>query len=90
MQVHFRADSSYTVSVNGKYALGGRYYVNKDTMRISDPACDPTYYGTYKLDFFAQDSVRLTVVQDTCAGRRRAYDKGTIGRAQAERLNSSK
>ncbi len=53
MQVHFRADSSFVKITNGRYVIGGKYYVNRGTLHISDPACNLTYYGTYKLDFFA-------------------------------------
>lgn len=89
MQVYFRAGSSFVIIPNGKYVIGGKYDVNQDTLRSSNPACNLTYYSTDKLDFFAQDTVRLTLVQDACAGRCKAYDKATIGRVQTERLDSS-
>lgn len=90
MQVNFRPDSSYNLSINGKYVLGGKYYVKNDTVGITDGGCNINYYGIYKLNFFAQDSVRWNVVQDTCAGRRRGYDKGVLGRVKPDMITPSK
>lgn len=74
----FRPDSSYDLVVNGKVLISGKYYVRQDTLVESNGAC--WLAGTYKLHFFAEDSVRLTVIQDSCRGRREGYDGLTMGR----------
>ncbi|WP_460976561.1 hypothetical protein [Spirosoma knui] len=76
----FRADGTNDIFVNGKTFVSGKYSVRQDTLLYADPICNVAYYGTYKLDFFTQDSVRLTVLADTCGGRRRGFDKITLGR----------
>ncbi len=78
----FRADGTNDIFVNGKTFLSGKYYVRKDTLGYADPLCDIAYYGTYKLDFFAQDSLRLIVLVDTCSQRRRGLDKVIVGRVK--------
>ncbi len=79
----FRPDSSYDGSVNGKMFVTGNYYVRQDTLALADGGCGLAYYGTYKLKFFAADSVRVTVIQDTCRGRRRGTDGLTMGRVKS-------
>ena len=81
--VFFRSDSSYLGSLNGKIFVNGKYYMQQDTFAVSDPGCGLTYYGTYKFQFFANDSVRFTAIQDTCRGRRRGSDGLTLGRVQS-------
>lgn len=85
MLVNFRPDGTYDAFVNKKAFVSGKYHVRQDTVSISDESCNPDYYGTYKLHFFAQDSVRWNVIQDTCGGRRSGTDKGTLGRVKAEK-----
>lgn len=76
----FRSDSSYDGFRNGKAFVSGKYYVRQDTFAIADGGCGLAYYGTYKLAFLANDSVRFTAIQDTCRGRRRGSDGLTLGR----------
>ena len=76
----FRSDSSYDLVVNGKVFISGKYYVRQDTLVESDGAC--RLPGTYRLHFFTQDSVRLTVIRDSCHGRREGYDGLTMGRVK--------
>lgn len=88
MLVNFRPDGTYDAFVNKKAIIIGKYYVRQDTVGISDisdGSCNPDYYGTYKLSFFAPDSVRWNVIEDTCGGRRRGTDKGTLGRVKADK-----
>ncbi|GAB3320011.1 hypothetical protein GCM10027299_13300 [Larkinella ripae] len=76
----FRSDGTNDIFINGKTFVSGKYYIRQDTLRYADPLCNMAYYGTYKLDFFAPDSLRLTVLEDTCRGRRRGFDRVTLGR----------
>lgn len=76
----FRADSSYDLVINGKVFTSGKYFVRQDTFVDNNGAC--RLAGIYKLHFFTQDSVRLTLIQDSCRGRREAYQGLTMGRVQ--------
>ena len=65
----FRADSTYDGIVNGKAFINGRYFIKNDTMSIADNSCNVAYYGTYKLKYFAKDSLLFTAISDTCKQR---------------------
>jgi len=65
----FRADSTYDGIVNGKAFVNGRYFIKNDTMSISDNSCNLAYYGTYRLKYFAKDSLLFTAISDTCKQR---------------------
>lgn len=79
----FRADGSLDFFVNGKVFGNGRYYVRQDTFALAYASCNVNYYGTYTLRFFVRDSVRFTVVRDTCSERRAGMDGVTLGRVQS-------
>ena len=78
----FRADGTNDIFVNGKTFVTGKYYVRQDTLGYADAGCNINYYGTYKLDFFASDSLRLIALDDTCGPRRRGFNNVTLGRAK--------
>ena len=65
----FRTDSTYDGMVNGKAFITGKYYIKNDTMSISDNSCDLSYFGTYRLKYFAKDSLLFTAISDTCKQR---------------------
>jgi len=65
----FRADSTYDGIVNGKAFVNGKYFIKNDTMSISDNGCSLAYYGTYRIKYFAQDSLLFTAISDTCKQR---------------------
>lgn len=79
----FRADSSLDFFLNGKAFGTGRYYVRQDTVALTYPSCNGAYYGTYRLNFFAGDSVRFTAIGDTCGERRMGMDGVALGRIKA-------
>ncbi|WP_420148700.1 hypothetical protein [Spirosoma sp.] len=66
----FRADGTFDIFLNGKTFVSGKYRVSQDTLSISDPICGPGYYGSYQLTYITEDSVRQTLIQDTCRVRR--------------------
>lgn len=76
----FRADSTFDVFINGKAFTHGTYFVRQDTMGMTDVSCNRAYYGTYKLGFYAPDSVRFVTIRDTCKGRNSDLHNFTIGR----------
>ena len=65
----FRADSTYDGIVNGKAFINGNYFIKNDTISVSDNSCSIAYYGTYRLKYFAQDSLSFTAISDTCKER---------------------
>jgi len=65
----FRTDSTYDGIVNGKAFINGKYFIKNDTMSISDNSCNLAYYGTYRLKYFAKDSLLFTAISDTCKQR---------------------
>lgn len=75
-----RADGTIDMFINGKAYATSKYYVRQDTVGFAGPGCNINYYGTYKFSFPAQDSLRLTVLSDTCSGRSEAMGRLTLGR----------
>ena len=71
---NFRADGSYSASINKKVFVTGKYQVKHDTLYIDDSTCGADYLGTYKIQFLGKDSVKFHVIQDTCKGRREGTD----------------
>jgi len=67
---NFKADGSYSGFINQKVFVTGKYQMKHDTLYIDDSTCGLGYTGTYKVQFFSQDSLKFHVIQDTCTGRR--------------------
>ncbi|SFE07099.1 hypothetical protein [Spirosoma endophyticum] len=86
----FRADSTFDVFINGKAFTHGNYFVRKDTLGMADVSCNLTYYGTYKLSFYAPDSVRFVTIRDTCKGRNGDLHNFTVGRRSADAVKAAK
>lgn len=79
MLLVFRADSTCEGFINGKTFSSGKYYMKKDTMFVSEPVCNANYYGIYRLNYFATDSVRFTVVKDSCMDRHEGMHNLRVG-----------
>jgi len=71
---NFKADGSYSGFINNKAFVTGKYQMKHDTLYIGDNTCGLNYTGTYKVQFFGQDSLKFHVIQDTCQGRREGTD----------------
>jgi len=71
---NFKADGSYSGFINKKAFVTGTYHMKHDTLYIGDNTCGLNYTGSYKVQFFGQDSLRFHVIQDTCQGRREGTD----------------
>jgi len=71
---NFKADGSYSGFINKKAFVTGKYQMKHDTLYIGDNTCGVNYMGTYKVQFFGQDSLRFHVIRDTCQGRREGTD----------------
>lgn len=73
--VIFRQDDGFDVTLNGKSFVNGVYELLGDTLFFSDPICNRTYKGSYKLHFKG-DSLLFQVIADTCTARRETSIKG--------------
>ena len=62
--------------MNGKLFSSGKSRFKKDTLEEFDPICNAEdyYYSTYKVNFFEGDSMRFTVIEDSCEPRRLGLD----------------
>lgn len=69
LKAHFGADNTYDGFTDGKLFVTGKYTIDGDVMIISDSLCNEQYKGKYKIAFFAQDSLRFSVIEDTCKMR---------------------
>ena len=67
---YYRPNETFDVFINGKTFVSGIYKVSHDTVSLSDPACGVGYYGRYKVAYMRSDSIRQTLIEDTCRARR--------------------
>jgi len=81
--VIFRANGNYDGFLNKKAFVSGKYQMMHDTLYISDPICNSDYKGTYKVEFFAQDSIKFHIIQDTCRGRREGVNNMVYKKVKA-------
>ncbi len=86
----FRTNNTFDVFMNGKLFTSGKYTVRQDTLALADAGCNAAYYGTYKLGFFAGDSVRFVTIQDTCEGRKNTMHNATMGRVKPGEAKAAK
>lgn len=70
-----RPNGTFTLTSLGKAFATGQYRVQSGIYAMNDANCDVKYHGRYRFAFFAEDSLRLSVVEDTCKARR----AGTTG-----------
>jgi hypothetical protein len=65
----------------GKLVHQGNYKLDGDVMSINDKeGCGDTYWATYKLTFYSEDSVLNTAMEDSCSGRREAVTGSVLTR----------
>ena len=62
--------------MNGKLFSSGKSRFKNDTVKEFNPICNAkrNYYSTYKVDFFEGDSMRFTVIENSCEPRRLGLD----------------
>jgi hypothetical protein len=71
--VVFKNDNTYEVYLpNGEVGERGFYKLNDTVFSIKNakPVCGDGYWGTYKLNFYGEDSVHFAVIEDSCSERR--------------------
>jgi hypothetical protein len=80
--VYFNRDGTFKVmSTDGKKIMHqGNYKFKDDVFSVNDKeGCGDTYWGTYKFTFVSEDSFTVSVVTDTCTGRRTDITTGNVG-----------
>jgi len=71
--VDFKQDNTYTVALpNGQIGERGIYSLKDSVFSIKNikDVCGKDYWGQYKLIFYGNDSLHLTLIKDTCTERR--------------------
>ena len=71
--VTFNSDQTYEVHLpDGKVGERGSYKIEQSVFFIKNakPVCGEGYWGKYKIDFYGEDSVHFTLIEDSCAARR--------------------
>ena len=68
---YFKSDGTYDGIEGGKVVIPGGHYEQKgDTLILNDNSCAPYNIGMYKIVLYAQDSMKLEVIADSCNDRR--------------------
>jgi hypothetical protein len=81
--VVFRPDGTDEATFTGQdWKVGGQYKVEGNKVSIADSSCGLAYWGSYTPHWFSDDSVRMTVIEDTCAGRKSSCDESVMVRVK--------
>ena len=80
--VDFYKDGTFkNFTTSGKLIHQGAYKFNGDVISINDKeGCGDTYWATYKLTFYSEDSVLNTVMEDSCSGRKEVVNGSVLKR----------
>jgi hypothetical protein len=80
--VDFNKDGSFqSHGADGKASHQGSFKFHNDVISINDKeGCGDTYWGSYKLTFYTEDSVLNTVMEDSCTGRKDAVNGSVLKR----------
>lgn len=81
-QVVFSKDSTFSVKANDQIVNSGRWWMNNDTVSLTDKSCGPSVIGKYKLKFVNPDSVTFTAITDACADRKPEIDGAGLHRVK--------
>ena len=71
---NMRANGTFSLSSKGKDFAKGQYRVQNGIYDLNDANCHVNYHGRYRFSFLAGDSLRFSVVEDTCRARRMGMD----------------
>lgn len=70
--VELKNDGSYNVYLPGDQIGETGYYKLKHhvfSIKNAKDVCGQDYWGKYRLDFHGADSIRFTLIKDTCSNR---------------------
>src|SRR5574337_209797 len=83
--VVFKTDGSFVhTSPKGKLLHQGKYKLNDDIFSIYDKTCGVGYWGRYKSNSYAADSVSFAVIEDSCSGREHDVNGGGLRRVKTK------
>lgn len=69
--VVFRTDGTAEATFDGTtWKVGGPYKQEGTTLTMADSTCGFGYWARYKATWYSDDSVRTTLIEDTCTGRK--------------------
>jgi len=72
--VDLKSDGTYTVALpDGHIGERGFYKLKHHVFSIrnaKDYVCGKDYWGKYRLEFHGDDSIHLTLIEDSCTARR--------------------
>ena len=81
--VVFRKDGTDEATWDGtNWKLHGTYKVEGSKVSIADSSCGLGYWGTYKANWYSDDSVQVSFIADTCGGRRHSVEGSVLVRAK--------
>jgi hypothetical protein len=79
--VVFRSNGTYEATFDGQtWKVGGQYKLDGDLSTITDSSCGFGYWAKYKATWYTDDSLRMTVIEDSCTGRRADADNSVMVR----------
>ena len=82
-KVVFRTDGTYEATFDGQtWKVGGQYKMDADISTVTDSTCGFGYWAKYKAAWYTDDSLRMTVIEDSCAGRRADADNSVMVRVK--------
>lgn len=81
-EARFHPDGSHDYFIDGKLFSSGHSIFRNDTLLTYDPICEDKgeYFGIYTIAFLGGDSIRFSVVSDSCAPRRFDMDGAVLHR----------
>jgi len=62
------------------WKVGGAYKSDENTVSVSDSTCGFGYWGKYRTHWYSDDSVRISVIEDSCTGRKGNGDGAVLVR----------
>jgi len=80
--VDFNSDGTFKVTVDGQIENQGNYRLSNDTFSMYDNNCGIQLAGKYKLNFYTEDSLSFSLIEDSCTERVGEVNGGVIKRIQ--------
>ena len=89
MSLHFKDDGTFTgIRPATHFIISGKYLVDGTELDLYSPGGKTIYWGKYQTNFFNDDSLMATVIDDTCRERRMATNREILRRTEVPVLFS--
>jgi len=76
-----RPDGHFEATFTGQtWKVGGECKLDGNTVSFTDSTCGFGYWGKYKLTWYSNDSVKSSVIEDSCSGRKMNGDGAVLVR----------